>query len=188
MSVGSECLQTVARWRESFDFMVSPSLGGVRTAVVITLVRAEEKMQLVRCNLDRSSKRADWIGKRYRLVQQSILLFTPALRKQSFFFVFFFLQRLFNIGKGEDQTRQTPKTANQPAKKTDNRFMPPNRQEFPEPGEARGSLECSGEVHASLQFKDYFSKYCLLYVVSRWKCTRGFVSCSSGRFWIHNYM
>lgn len=143
--------------------MVSPSLGGVRTAVVITLVRAEEKTQLVRCNLDRSSKRADWIGKRYRLVQQSILLFTPALRKQYFFFVFlffFFLQRLFNTGKGEDQTRQqeTPKTANQPAKKTDNRFMPPNRQEFPEPGEARGSLECSGEVHALLQS----SKYCLL--------------------------
>lgn len=90
MSVGSECLRTVARWRESFDFMVSPSLGGVRTAVVIALVRAEEKMQLVRCNLDRSSKRADWIGKRYRLVQQSILLFTPALRKQSFFSLFFF--------------------------------------------------------------------------------------------------
>lgn len=31
MSVGSECLRTVARWRESFDFMVSLLLGGVRT-------------------------------------------------------------------------------------------------------------------------------------------------------------
>lgn len=108
MSVGSECLRTVARWRESFDFMVSPSLGGVRTAVVIALVRAEEKMQLVRCNLDRSSKRADWIGKRYRLVQQSILLFTPALRKQSFFSLFFFSSSGFST-PGKEKTRRDNK-------------------------------------------------------------------------------